>query len=1636
MNEKSSQHFCILCGRLYSPQVGDTGLCPACAPSIAQSSLSVSKRSQRSTLLNDGSTTWQEGQTLLETYEVKGVLGEGGMGTVYRVHHNAWNIDLALKQPKPDVVAQAGVESFVNEAQAWVDLGLHPHIATCHYVRKIDELPCVFAELVEGGSLADWIKKGKLRKLEDMLDVAIQFAWGLHYAHELGMIHQDVKPANVLMKEDGVTKVTDFGLVKAGAKGRTISSGKGTMLAEWSGGTQAYFSPEQSAWVNLAGQAQQWADAGEKELSDKLLEQMEILPKPTRRTDLWSWGLCVLEMFNGKRGWAYGSAALESLETYLDRGPAVAGVPAMPPAVGELLLACFQEDPNDRPHDMQVVADRLIEVYREVTGKPHPRQQPKAADLRADSLNNKALSLLDLEKEDEAVEAWQAALKEDPHHAEVTYNYGVWRWQAAQQIDLDLVQQLEAVIRSQTGAWMPYYLLGLVHMQRRDIPAARQSLKEAERLSLGGERVLAALRRLDEVSPVGFLHTLEGHRHIRDVEAVAITPDGRQVVSGSSDKTLRVWDLASGKCVHTLEGHTGRVENVAITPDGRQVVSGGNDPRLRVWDLESGECLHTLEGHKGSVEAVAITPDGRRIVSGSADNTLRVWDLVSGECLRTLQGHKGSVEAVAITPDGRRVVSGSWDKTLRVWDLASGECLRTLEGHKDRVTAVAISPDRRYVVSGSWDKTLRVWDLASGECLHTLQGHGGWVKAVAITPDGRHVVSGSQDTTLRVWNLESGKCVHTLEGHKGSVEAVAITSDGRQVVSGCSHGRLMDTTLRVWNLESGECLLTLEGHTGGVKAVAIAPDGRQVVSGSHDKTLRVWDLESGKCLHSLGGHTGGVKAVAITPDGRQVVSGSLDGMLLVWQLAAIDQKTVEGAVSRPRGEQDVQAATLIVQRILGEHEGSVYVVAITPDGRQVVSGGRDHTLRVWDLASGECLRTLEGHKGSVQAVAISPDGRYVVSGSWDKTLRVWDLASGKCVHTLEGHTGRVENVAISPDGRQVVSGCFDKTLRVWNLASGECLRTLEGHTHYVYAVAITPDGRYVVSGSEDNTLRVWNLASGECLRILEEHTHWVLAVAISSNGRQVVSGSKDGTLQVWDLASGECLRTLEGHTHWVNAVAITPDGRQAVSGSDDETMRVWQLSAIDQKTVEWAVSRPRGVQDVQTAAVTVERKLESARLALQSGQVSEAVKALREALLVPSYERDAAVLALWHATGRRAGRSVGLRMAHVQRTLQGHKGSVQAVAISPDGRQVVSGSYDNTLRVWDLASGECLHTLEGHKKPVHAVAVSPDGRQVVSGSEDHTLRVWDLASGECLHTLKGHTDSIFAIAITPDGRQVVSGSDTHTLHVWDLESGKCLRTWEMQFEYRLTFVAITPDGSQVISGSEGGELEVWDLASGECLRSMEGHKYGVFAAAITPDGRQIVSPSVYDDAKTLWVRDLESGKCLRTLEGHKGSVEAVAITPDGRQVVSGSNDKTLRVWDLESGKCLRTMEGHEGWVETVAITPDGRQVVSGSDDETLRVWALDWDYEFPDPVEWDEGARPYLEIFLILHTAPYVSTLPQDRKPTLEELRLELIRLAEPGWNEADFQQLLVELGYRGYGWLRPEGVRQKLDELMQTWEG
>ncbi len=616
------------------------------------------------------------------------------------------------------------------------------------------------------------------------------------------------------------------------------------------------------------------------------------------------------------------------------------------------------------------------------------------------------------------------------------------------------------------------------------------------------------------------------------ITSVAFSSDGKYIVSGSRDSTARVWEATTGKEIARMT-HVSNVRSAAFSPDGRYVVSGSDDGTARVWEATTGKEIAGM-GHEGPVYSFAFSPDGKYVVSGS-NLTARVWKATTGKEIARM-AHGAVVSSVAFSPEcdskpgaplercGRYIISGSRDGTARVWEATTGKEIARMN-HEDWVISVDFSPDGKYVVSASRDGTARVWEATTGKEIARMT-HEDWVWMVAFSPDGRYVVSGSDDGTARVWEATTGKEIAHMT-HEGAVFSVAFSLDGRYVVSGTADG-----TARVWEVATDKKAHRMT-HEGAVTLVAFSPDGRYVVSGSDDGTARVWKATTGKEIARMA-HEDAVRSIAFSPDGKYIVSGSRNGTVHVWEVAT--------------GKEIVRMT----------HTDRVTSVAFSLDGRYVVSGSDDGTARVWEATTSKEIARMT-HERAVRSVTFSPNGKYAVSGSDDGTARVWEANTGKEIARMI-HEGAVTLVAFSPDGKYAVSGSDDGTARVWEANTGKEIARMT-HERAVRSVTFSPDGRYVVSGSVDGTARVWEApTSKEIARMTHEGA--VTLVAFSADGRYVVSGSVDGTARVWEATTGnEIARMI--HEDAVRSVAFSPDDKYVVSGSDDGTARVWMWQPAD-----------------------------------------------------------------------------------------------------------------------------------------------------------------------------------------------------------------------------------------------------------------------------------------------------------------------------------------------------------------------------------------------------------------------------------------------------------------------------------------
>ncbi|WGV24023.1 hypothetical protein [Halotia branconii] len=454
---------------------------------------------------------------------------------------------------------------------------------------------------------------------------------------------------------------------------------------------------------------------------------------------------------------------------------------------------------------------------------------------------------------------------------------------------------------------------------------------------------------------------LEGHN--RDVWSVSFSPDGKTLASGSYDKTIKLWNLETGKQIRTLSGHDNFVISVSFSPDGKTLASGSYDKTIKLWNLETGKQIRTLSGHDDWVISVSFSPDGKTLASGSRDKTIKLWNLETGKQIRTLSGHDNFVISVSFSPDGKTLASGSRDKTIKLWNLETGKQIRTLFGHDNFVISVSFSPDGKTLASGSGDKTIKLWNLETGNQIRTLFGHDDFVRSVSFSPDSKTLASGSEDKTIKLWNLETGKQIRTLSGHDDFVISVSFSPDGKTLASGSA-----DNTIKLWNLETGKQIRTLSGHDNWVYSVSFSSDGKTLASGSSDKTIKLWNLETGKQIRTLFGHDNWVYSVSFSPDGKTLASGSEDKTIKLWNLET--------------GKQI---------RTLSGHDNFVYSVSFSPDGKTLASGSEDKTIKLWNLETGKQIRTLSGHDNFVYSVSFSPDGKTLASGSGDNTIKLWNL---------------------------------------------------------------------------------------------------------------------------------------------------------------------------------------------------------------------------------------------------------------------------------------------------------------------------------------------------------------------------------------------------------------------------------------------------------------------------------------------------------------------------------------------------------------------------------------------------------------------------------------------------------------------
>lgn len=621
-------------------------------------------------------------------------------------------------------------------------------------------------------------------------------------------------------------------------------------------------------------------------------------------------------------------------------------------------------------------------------------------------------------------------------------------------------------------------------------------------------------------------------------------------------------------------------------------------------------------------------------------------------------------------------------------------------------------------------------------------------------------------------------------------------------------------------------LQTLTGHEDEVIAIAITHDGRYAISAEGEKLI-VWDIERAAALYMISRNeddefSDGFNEVVVTPEGQRFIF--------------IDGSTVQLL--------DIEHGTELLS---WKDVTYPYGIAVAPDANKICTHS-SYQVKSWSLDRGTEVfsRNLGEQSGTIMTIFASNNSYHAITASlsddskaWSTKydLTIWDIMNGEKLFTLRGHFEPVTRVVVSSDGHLAASGSVDCTLKVWDLNLGKLLHNLEGHSLTIQSVAMTPDGRRAVSASGDGTVKVWDLERGIELYTLTGHGWPVSSVAITPDGRRAVSGALDGTVKVWDLEAGENQLILspskyhDGHHRGpVTSLTVAPVAELAISTSTDETVTIWSL----QKAV---------------------------------------------AVLTLQYACDG------HPINWRLNRAF-----HYMGSIPLH--GLTSVAITPDMRYIIAASADNRLKVLELSQelelfslltkiiSMKMHLLVGHQDQIWTVAVTPDSRHVISGSNDNSVKIWNLRQGKELYTFTNHTGSIIALAVTSNGHHIISATRSK-VYTWNLRSRKLIGTFNLQ-EGEVVTVIPTARGMHLVSQNNDHILELWHLDSNKNICRLN-HSSQVNGVALSGSGEHLISVS---DDGILRVWSLETEEVIASFNANSALLSC-AVAPDGLTIVAG-----------------------------------------------------------------------------------------------------------------------------------------------------
>jgi len=734
--------------------------------------------------------------------------------------------------------------------------------------------------------------------------------------------------------------------------------------------------------------------------------------------------------------------------------------------------------------------------------------------------------------------------------------------------------------------------------------------------------------------------------HSLGVATAVFSPDGKRMVTSSLDNTVKIWEISSGLLLANLTGHSDTVTCAYYSPDGKKIVTACEDGTAKIWDAYTTNLLADIKGHTDKVFIAEYSPDGKKIVTASADRTAKIWDAETGKMLADLKGHLLGVWPAHFSRDGKKIITASDDSTAKIWDAVTGNLLADLRGHTASVKDANFSPDGKEIVTGSDDSTAKIWDAETGKLLFNLTGHKDVVTFASFSPEGKTILTGSDDGFAKIWNAENGNILFSMLGKKKTqldkfkfyypdiITAAQYSPDGKKILT-----VYLDSSVKIWDAATRKLLRDIKRDFVYVNSASFSADGKKFALALASGNIEIREINSGSLTANLKGKANYLQSVELSKDGKRLLISNETGSAKIF---------------------DATNGTLVAILPVANKDGMGVFARYSPDEKKVLANG--DIARVYDAVTGSLLYELKSEHQSRVFANFSPDGKIIHMNGGDSTIKLWDASNGKLLYTLKMQSPQA-SLQYSPDEKSVlICNQFAGIISIWDPQSWQMIAEIKAHQKFISFPQFSPDSKKIITTSDDSTAKIWNRETLELLFTLKDPGRRLQFARYSPDGKRLFlrfTNKNDNTVvtKVWDAETGKYITELDhggSEPEEFNAsIWFTKDGSKIFYGMADRSVRFW---------------------DVQT------------------GKLISDFKKLKESV------------------------------------------NSQIKGLTPDGKQFIVSSIEGKIGFYNIESGDLIQELNEHNFTISQVQFSPDGKKIITHSWDHTLKIWDAKSGKSLFT--------------------------------------------------------------------------------------------------------------------------------------------------------------------------------------------------------------------------------------------------------------------------------------------------------------